>query len=313
MTTARSNMNVRTDSLFKVRSAAGRSAAGAKPAPSRPPLLSPEVERDLIVRWQSQGDRAALDHLVASYQGLVARIAAPYRNGGVAFADLISEGNVGLIHAIEKFDVNRGFRLSTYAVWWIRALVSELAVTSASLIKGATSDRHRRILFNLPKLKARMGMAGTTELSPEATAFIARELGVEEEDVTHVHGWSKTRELSVNVGIHGEEDSRTDWQDTLVDPTADPEARVMEADERSKRRALVRQAMDSLDARERHILSRRHFSEEPETFVDLSRHFGVTRERVRQLEARALKKLRRRVLELAETGMFADSDANDRL
>ncbi len=303
------NATLRTDAMIRLRRSAGRAsqAPRARASETRPPLLDAETERALIIAWKQHGDRQALDRLVRSYQALVTRVAGQYRLGSVPFADLVSEGNVGLMYAIEKFDVERGFRLSTYAVWWIRATISELALAGSSLVKGVTNERHRRILFNLRRIKARLGDLAAGDLSPEATATIAEELGVAEADVTHVNGWATAREMSLNVGP-GDEESRTDWQETLIDPADDPETAVISDDEHRKRQHMVRSALTTLDTREQHIIARRHLAEEPEKLVDISRRFGVSRERVRQIEARALAKLRRRVAAMGAAGDAASGD-----
>lgn len=265
--------------------------------PDADTLLDSETELHLITQWQRHRDSAALDRLVDCYQCLVKKIAARFRASGLPMEDLIAEGNVGLLHAIGKFDCGRGLRLSTYAMWWIRAAISNYALGSSSIVRGIVTDRQKRVFFALRRMKPRADAV----LPVETVRALADELNVAPAEVEEVQAWLTSRDASINApSAGGEDEPGEEWQDRLRDEAPDPEAALMAADEAAKRRAMLDSVLSTLNAREQHIVRTRHLAETPCRLSDLGAHFGITRERVRQIEAAALKKLRRRVREVAE-------------
>lgn len=293
--------NGRTASEFPCahRVAATRRAGGGAAYTGPKRLLDAETEAQLIKAWQARQDQRALERLVTSYQVLVAKIAARYRTSGIPMEDLISEGNVGLMNAIGKFDLERGYRLSTYAMWWIRAAISDLALGSSSIVRGVSTERQKRIFFALRRTKSRMSGTEPGSTTNECIDVVSETLGISHKDVEDVNTWMESKDLSVNVAPEFEESTGEEWQEFLVDDAADPETRLLHADEQSKRSTLMRNALETLDDRERHIVLERHLAEEPSKLSDIGDHFGITRERVRQIETRALEKLRRRVRDTA--------------
>ncbi len=298
-----------TRSLQQRRPSTGRSSQ--TPLGQRhPALLDAQTEVDLIVGWRDRGDAKALHRLVTSYQCLVNKIAARYRASGVPMEDLIAEGNVGLMHAIGRFDPERGFRLSTYAMWWIRAAISDFALTTSSMVRVVSSDRQKRIFFALRRVKARLASTERERLSDEAVEHLARDLAVPPAEVAEVRDWMDGRDLSINVAAGYDNDGCDEWQDFLVDEAADPEAAYIAEDQTKKRRALMMHALKTLDDRERQIVVARQLSDEPCKLSTLGARYGVSRERIRQIETRALQKLRRRVHEIAATqGILDDGEA----
>ncbi len=270
-----------------------RSAAGSGSA--RPPILDAETERHLIARWRDHRDREAADQLLRTYRRLVLKIASQYVKYGTPIADLVSEGNLGLLRAIDRFDPSRGVRLSTYAVWWIRSAIGGHALDSISIVKVITSESHKRVFFNLHRIKARLGVAEAGEMQPETVAAIARALDVSEADVIRVSRLMSARDLSLNGPAGGGDDPGLERQERLADPDQDQEAALVRADESRKRKALVDEAMTSLSPRERHVLYERMARDKPTSLARLGDEFGISRERVRQIEARALDKLRKRL------------------
>ncbi len=269
------------------------------------PVLSAEVEADLARRWRDHRDPEAAEMLVGSHQRLVVKIAGDYRRYGLPIVDLISEGNVGLMQAVEKFDVDRGFRLSTYAMWWIRAAISDYVVRSSSLVRFVTNEHRRKLFFNLGRLRSKHQPGSTAALTPENVTAIADALGVPEDEVVLMDRHLAERDASVNSTIATESDSGSSWQDFLADDAADQESQVIDADEHGKRRLLMENALAQLDERERHILVERKLKDNPPRLSDLSAEYGVSRERVRQIEARAFAKLKRLMLEAARAGGLA--------
>ncbi len=253
------------------------------------PLLSREREEQLVERWLSGRDAKALDELAGSHLRLVIKLARGYRAYGLPFDDLISEGNLGLMQAIERFDPALGFRLNTYAVWWIRAQLQDYVMRASSLVRIGTTAAQKRLFFNLRRLAAAHGELQTGELSPETVAAIARELGVREREVVEMGRRMARRDASLNERLDA--DGEAERQDFLVDDAADQETELADAEELQKRRGSLAEAMGKLSPRECHILAARRLSDEPPTLEDLGTHFGVSRERVRQIEARALEKL----------------------
>jgi RNA polymerase sigma-32 factor len=276
-----------------------RSPAIALGRPKNLPLLDAETETALVARWQDQGDETALDHLVASFQGLVVKIAKQHLRYGLPLADLIAEGNVGLLRGIEKFDRSRGFRLSTYAMWWIRAAIGDYAMQGCSILKGISTENHKRLFYHLSRLKAQSPGGSEADLPPETVATIAENLGVDQDEVKSFHGWLNCKTVSIHAPLKTGESDGNEWQDLIADTSEDPETRFIRTDENNKRKAILREAMGSLDARERHILSERLLRDKPRRLADLGVEYGISRERVRQIEARALAKLRKRVRAVA--------------
>lgn len=273
------------------------------------PMLDAETEAALARRWRDHRDPRAAERLVGSHQRLVVKMANQYRGYRLPLADLISEGNVGLMQAIHRFDVDRGYRLSTYAMWWIRAAINDYVLRSSSLVKIMTNESHKKLFFNLRRLRAEHQQMGEGDLAPEAVSAIAGQLGVSEADVVLMDRHLAGRDLSVNNMVSGETDSDAEWQDFLTDETEDQESRVMEADERSKRRALFEDALAHLDARERNILVQRRLNDDPPKLAELSEQYGVSRERIRQIEARAFEKVKKLMLGMAATGGLAGGGA----
>ncbi|MGH6902833.1 MAG: RNA polymerase sigma factor RpoH [Geminicoccaceae bacterium] len=260
------------------------------------PMLQPEQEFMLAKRWQEQGDTQAAHQLVTSHLRLVAKIAMGYRGYGLPLNEIISEGNVGLMQAVKRFDPDRGFRLATYAMWWIRAAIQEYILHSWSLVKMGTTAAQKKLFFNLRKLKGQMQAIDEGDLAPETVKAIAERLDVTETEVVEMNRRLEGGDRSLNVPLRV--DSETDWQDWLVDETASQETRVLEADEFDHRMSLLHRAMGVLNERERHILTERRLKDEPTTLEELSGAYGISRERVRQIEVRAFEKLQRAIKSL---------------
>ncbi|MGF1611872.1 MAG: RNA polymerase sigma factor RpoH [Kiloniellales bacterium] len=274
------------------------------------PLLSAEREQGLARRWRDSGDEAALRELIGSHLRLVVKIARGNSGYGLPLDDLIAEGNLGLMQAAMRFDPERGFRFATYASWWIRAMIHEHVLHSWSLVKMGTTAAQKKLFFNLRRLKNRLEMLESGDLDDESVATIARTLEVPEADVVEMNRRLSGSDVSLNAPTAAED--ANELQDFLISEDETAEGIVAEADELAKRRALLRQGLAQLTARERHIVSERQLSDEPLTLQTLSEHYGISRERVRQIEAKALDKLRQSVLAAAP----ADSrpaNANDQL
>ncbi len=257
------------------------------------PMLHADEELKLARRWTKHEDTKAAHRLVTSHLRLVAKIAMGYRGYGLPLGELISEGNVGLMQAVKRFDPERGFRFSTYAMWWIRAAIQEYILHSWSLVKMGTTAAQKKLFFNLRKLKGQMQALEEGDLLPEHVTRIADRLGVSETDVITMnrrlaHPWH-----SLNAPMRG--DGEGEWQDWLVDETQDQETDLAESQELGGRRKLLGRAMKVLSERERHILVERRLKDTPATLRDLSLHYGISRERVRQIEVRAFQKLQKSV------------------
>ena len=260
------------------------------------PMLEPEEEFMLAKRWQEQGDTEAAHRLVTSHLRLVAKIAMGYRGYGLPLNEIISEGNVGLMQAVKRFDPDRGFRLATYAMWWIRAAIQEYILHSWSLVKMGTTAAQKKLFFNLRKLKGQMQAIDEGDLAPETVKAIAERLDVTETEVVEMNRRLEGADRSLNVPLRV--DSDTDWQDWLVDEAASQETNLVEADEFDHRMSLLHRAMSVLNERERHILTERRLKDEPTTLEELSGEYGISRERVRQIEVRAFEKLQRAIKSL---------------
>jgi RNA polymerase sigma-32 factor len=255
------------------------------------PMLEPDEEFMLAKRWQEQGDTEAAHRLVTSHLRLVAKIAMGYRGYGLPLNEIISEGNVGLMQAVKRFDPDRGFRLATYAMWWIRAAIQEYILHSWSLVKMGTTAAQKKLFFNLRRLKGQMQAIDEGDLPPETVREIAERLDVTEEDVVDMNRRLAGADHSLNVPLRAEGD--TEWQDWLIDETQSQEVRLADAEEYDHRMSLLHRAMDVLNERERHILTERRLKDEPATLEELSAGYGISRERVRQIEVRAFEKLQR--------------------
>ncbi len=263
------------------------------------PLLEKNEEFMLAQRWAQHQDSEAAEKMVTSHLRLVAKIAMGYRGYGLPIGEVISEGNVGLMQAVKKFDPDKGFRLATYAMWWIRAAIQEYILRSWSLVKLGTTAAQKKLFFNLRRLKGEISALEEGDLRPENVAEISRRLGVTEEEVTSMNGrMASGGDASLNAPIGGME-GEAEWQDWIADDTPGQAERMAETDEFSTRMTLLERAMESLNERERHIITERRLKEEPTTLEDLSTEYNVSRERIRQIEVRAFEKLQKAMREAA--------------
>lgn len=260
------------------------------------PMLEAGEEYMLAKSWREHEDVEAAHKLVTSHLRLVAKIAMGYRGYGLPMNEIISEGNVGLMQAVKRFEPERGFRLATYAMWWIRAAIQEYILHSWSLVKLGTTAAQKKLFFNLRRLKSQMQAIEEGDLSPEAVRQIADTLAVTEQEVIEMNRRLEGPDHSLNAQLRADGDS--EWQDWLVDDSASQEAVLADEDELGHRRRLLEEAMKVLNDRERHILNERRLKEEPTTLEDLSTEYGISRERVRQIEVRAFEKLQKAVQSL---------------
>ncbi len=262
------------------------------------PLLAPEQEFMLAKRYQQHEDPAAAAQLVSSHLRLVAKIAMGYRGYGLPVSELISEGNIGLMQGVKKFDPDRGFRLATYAMWWIKASMQEFILRSWSLVKIGTTAAQKKLFFNLRRMKSQLQAFEDGDLSQETLTKIATDLGVAEKEVIEMNRrMAMGGDTSLNVPMR--EDGDGQWQDWLVDVEPLQDERVAEAQEADVRHAMLAEAMDGLNDREKHILVERRLIDEPKTLEELSQLYNVSRERVRQIEVRAFEKLQKAMLRIA--------------
>lgn len=258
------------------------------------PLLDAEEEYMLAKRWKEHGDKEAAEKLVTSHLRLVAKMAMGFRGYGLSLAELISEGNIGLMHAVKKFEPEKGFRLATYAMWWIRASIQEYVLRSWSLVKMGTSLAQKRLFFNLRRLKSRLGAYDDNALSPEDLQEISTELDVAPEEVETMNSRMLGGDHSLNAYISHDGDE--EWINLLASNEDSQEIRLAEAQEHSLRSNALTMALATLNERERNILEQRRLLEEPVTLEDLSQRYGISRERVRQIEVRAMEKLQAAML-----------------
>jgi RNA polymerase sigma-32 factor len=264
------------------------------------PMLEPEEEFMLAKAWVDHGDREAAHRLVTSHLRLAAKIAMGYRGYGLPISEVISEANVGLMQAVKRFDPDKGFRLATYAMWWIRAAIQEYILRSWSLVKLGTTAAQKKLFFNLRKAKGKIGALEEGDMRPEHVAKIANDLGVTQEEVVSMNRrLSGGGDSSLNAPLKGDGEGTSEWQDWLADEEADQASAYAEDQELELRRELLIEAMKGLNERERHILTERRLKDEPVTLEDLSKVYNVSRERIRQIEVRAFEKLQRRMRELA--------------
>jgi RNA polymerase sigma-32 factor len=257
-------------------------------------MLEPQDEYMLAKRWREHGDRDAAHKLITSHLRLVAKIAGGYRGYGLPISEVISEGNVGLMQAVKRFEPEKGFRLATYAMWWIKAAIQEYILRSWSLVKMGTTANQKKLFFNLRKAKSKISALEEGDLRPDQVKLIAKRLGVTEQDVVDMN-----RRLGGDVSLNApirEDGDAGEWQDWLVDDaTADQETRLAESEESDNRRKALGEALSVLNERERRILEARRLADDPITLEDLAAEFGVSRERVRQIEVRAFQKVQNAV------------------
>ncbi|MGH1482674.1 MAG: RNA polymerase sigma factor RpoH [Geminicoccales bacterium] len=257
------------------------------------PMLEPDEEFMLAKKWREQEHTDSAHKLVTSHLRLVAKIAMGYRGYGLPINEIISEGNVGLMQAVKRFDPDRGFRLATYAMWWIRAAIQEYILHSWSLVKMGTTAAQKKLFFNLRKLKGQMQAIEDGDLKPEVVKAIADRLDVTEDDVISMNRRLSGSDHSLNVPLRADGDS--EWQDWLVDESPTQEKTIADAEEHDHRMSLLHRAMDVLNEREQHILRERRLKDEPSTLEELSHEYNISRERVRQIEVRAFEKLQKQM------------------
>ena len=261
------------------------------------PMLEPQQEYMLAKSWREHGDRDAAHKLVTSHLRLVARIAMGYRGYGLPIGEVVSEGNVGLMQAVKRFDPDKGFRLATYAMWWIRAAIQEYILRSWSLVKMGTTAAQKKLFFNLRKIKGQLKALDEGDLRPDQVKRIATQLGVTEEDVVSMNR-RLAGDSSLNAPVRNDSESG-EWQDWLVDDTMDQETALAESEEAQRRRGMLNNALKGLNERERRVFEARRLAEEPLTLEELSAEFGVCRERIRQIEVRAFEKVQKAVQKAA--------------
>jgi RNA polymerase sigma-32 factor len=271
------------------------------------PMLDPDEEYMLAKAWADHEDKDAAHKLVTSHLRLAAKIAMGYRGYGLPTAEVISEANVGLMQAVKRFDPEKGFRLATYAMWWIRASIQEYILRSWSLVKMGTTAAQKKLFFNLRKAKSRIGALEEGDMRPENVEDIARNLGVTPEEVISMNRRLSGGDASLNAPLKSDGEGTAEWQDWLADDSADQAAELAEKDELESRRGLLLEAMETLNERERHILTERRLKDDPVTLEELSKVYDVSRERVRQIEVRAFEKLQKKMRDLAaEKGMIPE-------
>jgi len=261
------------------------------------PMLEPQEEYMLAKSWREHGDRDAAHRLVTSHLRLVARIAMGYRGYGLPIGEVVSEGNVGLMQAVKRFDPDKGFRLATYAMWWIRAAIQEYILRSWSLVKMGTTAAQKKLFFNLRKIKGQLKALDEGDLRPDQVKRIATQLGVTEEDVVSMNR-RLAGDSSLNAPVRNDSESG-EWQDWLVDETMDQETALADSEEAARRRGMLNTALQNLNERERRVFEARRLAEDPLTLEELSAEFGVSRERIRQIEVRAFEKVQKAVQKAA--------------
>ncbi len=264
------------------------------------PILTAEQEYMLAKRYQEHEDPKAAAQLVSSHLRLVAKIAMGYRGYGLPVSDLISEGNVGLMQGVKKFEPDRGFRLATYAMWWIKASMQEFILRSWSLVKMGTTAAQKKLFFNLRRMKKQLEAYEDSDLRPEDVTKIATDLGVPEQEVINMNRrMMMGGDASLNVSVRGAEEGSGEWQDWLTDDRPLQDETVADAEESQMRIEMLSEAMGSLNERERHILTERRLTEKPQTLEELSQAYDVSRERIRQIEVRAFEKLQKAMQRIA--------------
>jgi len=272
------------------------------------PMLEPQQEYMLAKSWREHGDRDAAHKLVTSHLRLVARIAMGYRGYGLPIGEVVSEGNVGLMQAVKRFDPDKGFRLATYAMWWIRAAIQEYILRSWSLVKMGTTAAQKKLFFNLRKIKGQLKALDEGDLRPDQVKRIATQLGVTEEDVVSMNR-RLAGDSSLNAPVRNDSESG-EWQDWLVDDTMDQETALAESEEAQRRRGMLNNALKGLNERERRVFEARRLAEDPLTLEELSAEFGVSRERIRQIEVRAFEKVQKAVQKAAAAAEAPEAAAS---
>ena len=257
------------------------------------PMLEPQEEYMLARSWREHGDREAAHKLVTSHLRLVAKIAMGYRGYGLPISEVISEGNVGLMQAVKRFEPEKGFRLATYAMWWIKAAIQEYILRSWSLVKIGTTAAQKKLFFNLRRLRGQMKAIDGGQLTPDQVEKIATQLDVSKEEVITMDRRLAGADTSLNAPLRNDEEGSSEWQDWLVDETPNQEARLADSQELGQRKGMLAAALKQLTDRERHIIVERRLVDEPKTLEDLSAKYGISRERVRQIEVRAFDKLQK--------------------
>ena len=255
------------------------------------PMLEKDEEYMLAKSWQSRGDRKAAHKLVTSHLRLVAKIAMGYRGYGLPIADLVAEGNIGMMHAVKKFDPERGFRLATYAMWWIKAAIQEFVLRSWSQVKLGTTASQKKLFFNLRKIKNKINAIDDGDMNFEQVEHIANKLQVSKQDVIDMNRRMTNTDQSLNAPISRSEGETGEWQDLLADTRINQETQYAKNDETNKKKQLMLEALKTLKTREKDIIIKRRLSEDPKTLEDLSQEYKVSRERIRQIETRAFEKL----------------------
>ena len=264
------------------------------------PVLTAEQEYMLAKRYAEHQDPEAAAQLVTSHLRLVAKIAMGYRGYGLPVSDLISEGNVGLMQGVKKFEPERGFRLATYAMWWIKASIQEFILRTWSLVKMGSTEHQKKLFFNLRRMKKNLEAYEDTDLHPDDVAKIATDLGVPEQEVVNMNRrMLMGGDASLNVSMRSDEEGSGQWQDWLTDEGPLQDAIVADAEEAQVRHEMLEEAMDSLNEREKHILTERRLTENPQTLEELSQQYDVSRERIRQIEVRAFEKLQKAMQRIA--------------
>ncbi|MBD3661122.1 MAG: RNA polymerase sigma factor RpoH [Arenibacter algicola] len=262
------------------------------------PVLKAAEERELAERWRDEGDVEAAHTLVTSHLRLVVKIAMGYKGYGLPVSDLISEGNIGLMKAVKKFEPERGFRLSTYAMWWIKAAITEYVLRSWSMVKMGTVAAQKKLFFSLRRHKQRLGITENAgDLTPQQAKQLSHDLDVNEEELINMNRRMASKDLSLNAPVGQDGESMVEFQDQLVDEHASPEDMAAAGQEQSLHQQLLHEAVEQLDARERHIFTERRLKDDPVTLEELGEHYGISRERIRQLEVRAFQKVQKAVTE----------------
>jgi len=264
------------------------------------PMLTHKEEYTLAKNWKKKGDLKSAQKLVTSHLRLVAKIAMGYRGYGLPVSELISEGNIGLMQAVKKFDEKKGFRLATYAMWWIKASIQEYVLRSWSLVKMGTTTAQKKLFFNLKKIKNQLSIHETGDLSPKHVSTISKQLNVKKEEVISMNRRLHGKEKSLNAPIANDVDN-SEWQDWIVDDKLDQEVKLSQDQELGNRKKLMNDSMGVLNLREKEILTARRLSEDPKTLEYLSNEYKISRERVRQIETKAFEKLQKTMLSSSES------------
>lgn len=272
------------------------------------PLLTIEEEYKYAKKWKDEGDIEAAHRLVSAHLRLVVKIAAGYKGYGLPLNELISEGNIGMLQATQRFDPERGFRFTTYAIWWIKAAIQEYILHSWSLVKIGTTATQKKLFFNLRRVKSQIKALGENDLDPEQLEAISKALGVAKEEVQNMNQRLSAHDHSLNTPI-GNDNDYDEWQSMLVDDSVNQEESYAEEQELSNRRTLLHEAMQSLKPREREILVERRLKEKPATLEELSQVYNISRERIRQIEVRAFEKLQ----EVIQASVFSSDNSNSNL